>query len=690
MFPDETTSMKPLEILELLRGYPFLEEYFLALFHVKDGTVTRLGSGGHRCSFPGGDLLCGDKCDASFEKAVRLAVEKGKPMVFSCRAGLMNFAVPFQPSGALRYCLVGGGVRNSTLDVFMAEEMAKSGQADAFQVLARFEELPAATIQEVKDVAARVSQLLFALDQDCLHSRLLEKTMERLQSIAGISSQIDRTASINDLTGLLSETLCMVFDRAKIALGLREGQGCRVCGIVGLPATLKAVTDSGFAAMFPRGRGATVRLTAETLSECFPEAGSERAVCVPVASGEELAGFLAFFDTDISRRDGLLVSMLAERIAARVGQIRRDEARKRESSLAGRFMAVLSAISSAESRRDVYQSILETAADLIRASSGSLMLMDESGRHLRIESVKGMNLQLARSMSARVGRGIAGKVAETGEPLLVTDIEKDARIRITNRTRFRTKSFLSIPLRVKGHIIGVLNLSDKGDGTVFTAEDLELLTEVARYACVVLERTEFSEKAARLEDMTVTDPLTGLYNRRYLELRLEEELSRGARHHQSLTLMLVELDNFKVYNDLCGHAAGDVVLKKTARLMKNSARQMDIISRVSGDRFAVILPATPGKDSISVAERFRFEVERAGFTHEENLPLGRLTVSIGLATFPGNGNDADALLNSAEIALQRAKISGRNRLAHFDASLSPQSPSGPTQPKSSQLVKANA
>lgn len=690
MFPDQTTSIKPLEILELLRGYPFLADYFLALFHEKDGIVTRLGAGGGLCGLLAANLHCGEKCESSFEKAVSLAVDKGKPMVFSCRAGLMNFAVPYQPRDGIRYCFVGGGVRNRTLDVFMAEEMAKTDQSDAFQLLDRLEELPAVTIQDVKDAAGKVARLLAAMDTESLQSRLLEKTMERLQAIAGIASQIDRTPSVPDMLELLKESLGVVFDRSKIAIGLCEGRECRVSGLAGLPVTLQTLPEGGLGLLFPPDRIASVRLTAKMLGHCFPGIGAGHGVCVPLASGEELAGFLAFFDADINPRECLLVSMLAERIAARIVQFRRDEARRRESSLASRFMAVLSAISAAESRREVYQSILETAADLIRASSGSLMLVDESGRNLRIESVKGMNLQLARSMSARVGRGIAGKVAETGEPLLVTDIEQDSRVRIANRTRFRTKSFLSIPLRVKGSVVGVLNLSDKGDGAVFTAEDLELLTEVARYACVVLERTEFSEKAARLEDMTVTDPLTGLYNRRYLDLRLEEEISRGVRHKQDLTLMLVDLDNFKVYNDLCGHAAGDVVLKKTARLLKNCARQMDIVTRISGERFCIILPATPGKDSLGVAERFRFEVERAGFTHEENLPLGRLTVSIGLSSFPENGSDVSTLVSAAEMALHRAKVAGRNRVVHFDASPSPQSPATAGHAQAPSLVKARA
>ena len=254
--------------------------------------------------------------------------------------------------------------------------------------------------------------------------------------------------------------------------------------------------------------------------------------------------------------------MITDRVAAKLLQFRVEESHRLEASLAGKFVSVLSTISSAENRRDLYLSILETAADLLQASSGSLMLIDDNGKNLRIESVMGMSLQLARSMSARVGRGIAGKVAESGESLLVKDIEQDSRVRIPNRSRFKTKSFICIPLRVKGSVIGVLNLSDKRNGGIFSEADLDLLITVARHACVVLERTEFSEKAAQLEEITLADPLTGLFNRRFLEQRLDEELSRCGRQQQSVTILLVDLDNFRVYNELCGHAAGDVVLEK--------------------------------------------------------------------------------------------------------------------------------
>jgi diguanylate cyclase (GGDEF)-like protein len=669
MISDESAAYKPLELLDLLRGYPFLEKFDLTLFYEKDGVVTRLGTVSPLCGVLARNLVCLEKCEPSFERAVKLALAKEKPMVFSCRAGLMNFAVPYQVADGFRYCFVGGGVRNPTLDLFLTEKLAKSDRIDGFALLEELERLPAAASQEVKDAAKEVSRLLGGLVSDSMQARLLEKNVEMFRTIRGILSHMEGITNPEDLMGLLSETLGILFDIPRVAIGFRNGLGNDVPlrGLIGMVKNLGTCTERQLDALFPSGEAGPVLVPEKQMGEHFPAVVAERALCLPIASGNQLLGLLAIFDGDLKYRDTLLVGMITDRVAAKLLQFRAEESHRLEASLAGKFVSVLSTISMAENRRDLYLSILETAADLLQASSGSLMLIDDNGKNLRIESVLGMSLQLARSMSARVGRGIAGKVAESGEPLLVKDIEQDVRVRIPNRSRFKTKSFISIPLRVKGSVIGVLNLSDKRNGEIFSDADLELLTTVARHACVVLERTEFSEKAAKLEEITLADPLTGLFNRRFLEQRLEEELSRCGRQQQSVTILLVDLDNFKVYNELCGHAAGDVVLKKTARLLKSSARQMDIVTRFGGERYCIILPGTSKKESFCVAERFRREVERAGFTHEENLPLGRLTVSIGIATAPANGNDFKSLMGSADVALHRAKLSGRNRVVHFDS-----------------------
>lgn len=669
MTGDEHTTIKPLELLELLRGYSFLENYVLSLFYEKDGVVNRLGDSTAYCGALVRSLVCSDKCEFAFEKAVSLSLEKGKPMVFNCRAGLMHFAVPFQPREEFRYCFVGGGVRDRTIDIFLTEKLARSDKIDGFQLLEKLEQIPSAEAGEVKEAAREVFRLLNTLNSDSLQTRLLEKSMGKFRTIRGIITQIDRIDTEEELLNLVKDTIGMLFDVRRVAIALRDGHNAEIPiqGLLGLPPRLGCLTETHITALCPEEGGDAVVVPSREMGEFFPAVVAEKAVCLPL-TGEGIHGILVLFDSELTTYDLLLVGMITDRITAKLVLFRKEETYRMESAFTGKFMSMLSTISATENRRELYDSVLQMAADMLQASSGSLMLIDESGDNLRIESVLGMNLQLARSMSARIGRGIAGKVAESGQPLLVKDIEQDSRVRIPNRSRFKTKSFVSIPLMVKGSVIGVLNLSDKKDNGVFTDEDLVLLTAMARHACVVLERTEFCEKAAQLEKLTVTDPSTGLFNRRFLEQRLEEELSRSGRQQLVLSVLLVDLDNFKIYNDLCGHAAGDVVLKKTARLLKNTARQMDTVTRFSGGRFCIILPGTPKKDSVLVGERIRREVERVGFTHEENLPLGRLTVSVGIASFPENGRDVESIIGSADVALHRAKIAGRNRVMHFDPS----------------------
>jgi diguanylate cyclase (GGDEF)-like protein len=668
MFPQEAATLQPLELLELLRGYTFLEDFTLALYYERDGRVSRLGSSSPLCGLLAGSLVCSDKCEAAYESAVKSALDKRAPMLFSCRAGLLNFAVPYLVRDGLRYCFVAGGVRKPSIDLFLTEKLAKSDRINGFALLERLEALPTASADEVKHAAKEVSRLLGSLDPDGIQARLLASTVDKFAIIREILSQADRVATLDALFGLLGETLGILFDVPKAAVGLVAARGAvRLRGMVGLPEALGSLSIPQLTELFPGADNGPVTLTKREMAELFPVVAAERAVCLPVSGADGVSGLLALFDSELQRRDELLLGMVTDRMAAKISQFAAEETHRLESDLAGKFMAVLGTISATDNRRDLYQSILETAADLLQVSSGSLMLVDDSGKNLRIESVLGMNLQLARSMSARVGRGIAGKVAQTGEPLLVRDIEQDARVRIANRSRFKTKSFLSVPLTVQGKVIGVLNLSDKKNGETFAETDLDVIMTMARQACVALERAESSERAAQLEELTVTDPLTGLFNRRFLQQRLEEELSRSGRQRQSLTILMADLDYFKVYNDLCGHAAGDVVLKKAARLLKASARQMDVVTRFGGERFCIILPATSKQESFCVAERFRREVERAGFAHEENLPLGRLTVSIGIATAPENGGDVSALLGAADVALHRAKMAGRNRVAHFDA-----------------------
>ena len=164
--------------------------------------------------------------------------------------------------------------------------------------------------------------------------------------------------------------------------------------------------------------------------------------------------------------------------------------------------------------------------------------------------------------------------------------------------------------------------------------------------------------------------MTGLYNRRFLENRLEEEINRSQRQKQTFSLILADLDNFKTYNDVLGHLAGDQALQKVAKIMRRTAREMDIVTRYGGEEFCLVLPGTSKKECVFVAERLRKAIEVASFPGERHLPLGRLTISLGVCAYPDDGDVPASLIHAADVALYRAKHNGRNRLELYQADLS--------------------
>ncbi len=256
--------------------------------------------------------------------------------------------------------------------------------------------------------------------------------------------------------------------------------------------------------------------------------------------------------------------------------------------------------------------------------------------------------------------------------MLVNDIERDQRVAVKNRPRFKTKSFLSLPLEVDDRMIGILNLADKANAGNFTEADLNLAQTFTSHAVAMIDRAKIMEKAGRLEQLAITDPLTGLYNRRFLQDRLQEEFNRSERQDLSFCIIMADLDNFKSYNDICGHLAGDDALRKAAKLIRRSAREMDIVTRYGGEEFCLILPGTGKKESIFVGERIRRAIETESFPGESHLPLGRLTISIGISTFSVDGVSADELIHAADLALYHAKALGRNRLILYEPSLNDQ------------------
>ena len=161
--------------------------------------------------------------------------------------------------------------------------------------------------------------------------------------------------------------------------------------------------------------------------------------------------------------------------------------------------------------------------------------------------------------------------------------------------------------------------------------------------------------------MSITDPLTGLHNRRYLEARLNEELSRSKRYNYPLSFMMIDIDDFKVYNDRNGHQAGDRALEITAECLRAALRKVDVASRYGGEEFSILLPQTTLQEAGVIADRIRRKIYGTAFTHGKTQPLGAVSVSIGLSALSPALDSAEAIVRAADRALYHAKSHGKNR-----------------------------
>jgi diguanylate cyclase (GGDEF)-like protein len=190
---------------------------------------------------------------------------------------------------------------------------------------------------------------------------------------------------------------------------------------------------------------------------------------------------------------------------------------------------------------------------------------------------------------------------------------------------------------------------------------LSVIDLVAPQIALALERAEWQQRANQFQLMSITDPLTGLHNRRYLEARLAEELSRSKRYNYPLSFMMIDIDDFKLYNDLNGHQAGDRALEMTAQSLRAALRKVDVASRYGGEEFSILLPQTSLEEAGTIADRIRRRIMSTKFPHGSSQPFGMVTVSIGLSSLSPALNSAEAIVRAADRALYHAKSHGKNR-----------------------------
>lgn len=189
------------------------------------------------------------------------------------------------------------------------------------------------------------------------------------------------------------------------------------------------------------------------------------------------------------------------------------------------------------------------------------------------------------------------------------------------------------------------------------------LLRIKRLHDQLQEKVDLLEQAKeRLRELAITDGLTGIYNHRYFKQFLAKEIIRTNRHNTKVSLAMIDIDHFKHYNDSHGHVAGDKILQQMAKLMAQNLRSIDVAARYGGEEFVAVLPQTDAHAAKIVAEKLRMLIENSQFEKEESQPNSKITISVGIATYPDNSKDLEGLINSADQRLYAAKAQGRNKV----------------------------
>jgi diguanylate cyclase (GGDEF)-like protein len=213
------------------------------------------------------------------------------------------------------------------------------------------------------------------------------------------------------------------------------------------------------------------------------------------------------------------------------------------------------------------------------------------------------------------------------------------------------KSILCMPILSKGTLLAVLYMENNLTANAFTSERLEILGIIAAQAAISLEN-------AQLFELATTDGLTKLMVHRYFQLLLKNEIERSRRYNRPLSLVMLDIDNFKGFNDTYGHPMGDEVLKSVARILRENIRSVDIAARYGGEEFVLILPETDRRQAFIVGEKVRHKVEAMRIpTDSRHL---QVTISLGIATFPEHALEKKELIAAADQALYASKHMGKN------------------------------
>ncbi|HJV33584.1 diguanylate cyclase [Geomonas sp.] len=316
----------------------------------------------------------------------------------------------------------------------------------------------------------------------------------------------------------------------------------------------------------------------------------------------------------------------------------------------------------------VLQAILSSAMGLVETPAGSIALYFESKRELSLHAHHGLSSEFVKMERwSMTPGGLSEQVLKAGEIFFVEDTEKTPFFNNPIAIKEGIRSLVCVPLTYQGRMVGILYLNDFVARS-FDHDKVNLLSILASFAAMAINNATLHK---RTKVLAITDSLTGLHNHRYFKHFFKQEMGRARRYHKPFSVIMLDVDNFKDYNDSFGHATGDDLLRLLGGLILQTVRGVDVAFRYGGEEFIVLLPETKLENALLAAERLRKAIEGGTAKHLVGTATRGVTVSIGVASYPDNADNMDELFNIVDSLLYRAKRCGKNKIYHQESLLLP-------------------
>ena len=333
-----------------------------------------------------------------------------------------------------------------------------------------------------------------------------------------------------------------------------------------------------------------------------------------------------------------------------------------EAKLADMFFVheLFKAVAASTSVEEVTELVADGISGILGAEISTVYLLNMTSQKLSLRAWHGSEENQLRQYIT-LGEGSVGQAAS--KKTLVSDV-KNRKATLGKKSFLKNKPEMftkfAVPLQIKGNVLGVLAIAFPAHlNRKLTDKESKRLNNISNLCSLAVQNALFHDD---LEKLSITDRVSNLYNRGYFDERLAEELDRAKRYDRVVSLIMIDIDRFKDFNDTFGHVKGDVLISKIAKIIQKNVRSSDIVARYGGDEFVIIVPETDAKGDLVEAERIRKTIEETEFTGNRKKTVVKKTISAGIASYPKDAKSQKRLIEKADKTMYDAKEAGRNRI----------------------------